>query len=247
MSVPSPNYLNSLPEQSISPVSSFANGEPPYGIPYADQSHLHQADETMPEPLPAPRPSGLPYSAPGRPRSFPEFTNTPLNTTSASDQTQIQAAIHPPSTSTTLHQFGANAAAPSAPPVPLATANTVTDDSNTVHTCQCVTGGSPCNATLIGSVRSVRDHLNGAHEFRGVGKDTVKCLWARCQKVLQRENIPRHIVTCHLHVKVRCVGCGLSLSRSDVQYSHARVCRARRQTASHLDSDVSSANSSLSI
>lgn len=202
--------------------------------PYVNQQHLHQADETTPEALPTSGLPRLPCSAPlaaRRPRNLPEPTNVPLNSTSALGQTQIQVATHPSSTSTTLYEFGGNATAPPAPPVPLATVNPATDHSNTIHTCQCVTGGSPCNAVMDGSVRFVRDHLNGVHGFRGTGKDLVECLWGGCEKKLQRESIPRHIVTCHLRVKVSCVECGLLLSRSDVQYSHAKTCRARRRNA----------------
>ncbi|KAG8213514.1 hypothetical protein J3R82DRAFT_10146 [Butyriboletus roseoflavus] len=235
MSVPSlPNYLDPLPAQS------------PYDFFYTNQPRLYQADETTPVALPAPGPPGLPYSSvtltTRYPRSLPEPTNDLLSATSAFDQVQIQASNHPLSTSTTFHESGRIAPALSAPPIPPATANPAADHSNTVHHCQCVTGGSPCNGMVQGTIRSIRDHLNRTHRLRGPGKDMVDCLWVGCERRLQRENIPRHIVTRHLRVKVSCVNCGLRLSRRDVQYSHAKTCRAGRRTASRPDSNPSSAN-----
>ena len=177
----------------------------------------------------------LPYDPAPRtthcPRSLLEPTNVPLSATSAFHQTRIQPSIQPPSTSTTYHRLRI-ATALSAPLVPPTTANSAADHSNTLYHCQFVTGGSPCNVMVLGNVRSVRDHLNWSHEFRGAGKDMVECLWMGCERRLQRESIPRHIVTCHLRVGVRCGRCGLRLSRSDVQYSHAKVCHAGRPTAS---------------
>lgn len=115
----------------------------------------------------------------------------------------------------------------------------VTTPSNTIHICRC---SSACNAVLNGSIQAVRGHLKQEHQFHGTAKESIRCLWAECQRILQRENIPRHIITCHLRVKVSCPECGMALSRRDVQYSHARVCRAnRRASSSRLRTDVSSA------
>jgi hypothetical protein len=245
VSTPSlPSYLNPPLDESTAhnPVpasSSFANGEPPYDIPSAEQLYLHQVDETTPEALLSPRPSALPRSSASltalHPQSLSEPSNVTFGTMSTFDQTQAQAVIHLPSTSTPFYGFGGDTATLPAPPVPLATAGPAPVPSNTVHICQYVTSGSPCNAAVSGSPRAVRDHLKQVHEFRSTGKDLVVCLWAGCGKTLRRENIPRHIVTCHFRVRVSCIECGLSLSRRDVQYSHARACRARRRTASQLD------------
>lgn len=241
MSVPSlPNHPNLPLEESAAhsavSVLGLVVGDPPCTIPHVHQPRPCRTDETAPKAISACSPFGLPYSsAPPttlRPQGLPASTNVPLSSASASDQTQIQAAVHPPSTSMTFHTFDTAHAAPHTP--------LTTDHSNTVHTCQCVTDGSPCNAEVEGTIRSVRDHLRRVHSFRSAGKDAIKCLWVGCENTLQRESIPRHIISRHLRVKVSCVECGLSLSRRDVRYSHARSCRARRQTASTLGSDVSS-------
>ena len=239
---PLPTFLNSLLDESTAVPTfplSFANGEPSYDIPDIKHPHLHQAEEATPDVL-SPPPSTLPrFSAPltaQHPQNLPESTNVAFGAMSTFDQTQAQAAIHPPSTSTTFH--GGGAAALPAPLVPLATTSPAPEPSNTVHICQCVTGGSPCNIAVSGRAPAVRDHLNRVHGFSSKGKDQVVCLWRGCGRTLQRENIPRHIVTCHFRVRVGCVECGRPLSRRDVWYSHARVCPARRQTASRLDSGM---------
>lgn len=121
-------------------------------------------------------------------------------------------------------------------PVRLVIASPIPDLSNTVHICQWVTGGLPCNATVGESVRAARDHLNQVHQFRGAANGPVVCLWAGCRQTLQRGNMLRHILSSHFRVRINCVECGLSFSRRDVHSSHARVCRARRRNASRPDS-----------
>lgn len=105
----------------------------------------------------------------------------------------------------------------------------VTTPSNTAHVCRC---SSACNAVLNGSIQAVRSHLKEEHQFHGAAKESIRCLWAGCERTLQRENIPRHIITRHLRVKVSCPACGMALSRRDVQYSHAKVCRAKGRAPS---------------
>ncbi|KAF8551504.1 hypothetical protein OG21DRAFT_268390 [Imleria badia] len=235
-----PSYPNPLLDESTAhnPVfpSSFATEGFQY-ISSPDPPYLYHAGGTT---LANPTPPTLPHSSPPLyPPSLAEPPNITPGAMSAFDQAQDQT---PPSTSTTSDGFWGSAATHAAPPFPPATANLATDPSNTVYTCQCVTDGSLCNAAVGGSARAVRDHLRVDHALRCVGKDRVVCPWAGCSRTLQRESIPRHILSCHFRAGVLCVECGLTLSRSDVRYSHARVCRRRRQTASQLDSNVSSAN-----
>ncbi|KAF8124875.1 hypothetical protein EV363DRAFT_691587 [Boletus edulis] len=92
----------------------------------------------------------------------------------------------------------------------------VTTTSNTTYICQC----SPaCRAVLDGSIQTLRHHLKREHLFRSPARDSVQCPWAGCMKIMQRENILRHIITRHLRVKVSCPACETALSRWDVQYS----------------------------
>ncbi|KAN0090679.1 hypothetical protein V8E55_004245 [Tylopilus felleus] len=199
----------------------------------------------MLEAFPSVDPSPLPHaSAPFTtlpPKNLPGSANVALGSTNTFD-THAQAAVPSPLTAAIYHGFGGSAVTPSAPEVPLATATPAVDHSNTVYTCRCMTGGSLCNASLVGTKQAVREHLKQDHDFLTAGKDRVTCLWAGCRKALQRESIPRHILTCHFRAKVHCDGCGLRLSRRDVRYPHARSCRARRQIVARLDSDASSAS-----
>ncbi|KAG6370970.1 hypothetical protein JVT61DRAFT_10683 [Boletus reticuloceps] len=239
-SYPNPSLDEPTAHNSV-PAPSFENEELPYNIPSANHPYLHQADATTPECLPSPSSSAPSYSSASsvtfHSQSPSELPNVALGATGAFDQTQTQAAIHLPSTSTAFHWFGSNGGTLPTP-VPLPTP----DPSNTLYACQCVTGGQTCNAQVRGNTRAVRDHLKLGHAFRSVGKDRVACLWAGCGQAMQRENIPRHILTCHFRVTVNCNDCGLQLSRRDVQPGHARVCPARRRTASRLDAGASSAN-----
>lgn len=245
MSVPSlPNRPNlppvGPPAYHTIPALSLADEEHPYTILHGDQPHLHQIDEATSEDLPAPRSSELSYtSAPMilRAHAPPEPTYVALSSVGVSDQTQARDAVHLPM-SMAFCGFRGNEAAHAAPHTPpsVITANYATDHLNTVHTCQYVTGDSLCDADVGSTISSVRDHLKRVHAFRSAGKDVIKCLWAGCENALQRESIPRHIVSRHLRVKVSCVECGLPLSRRDVQHSHARACRARRQPAPDVSS-----------
>ena len=239
MSIPSLLYnLDLSLEESA---SDFADGERPYAIPHADQTYLHITSVTTPDLPPALGPSGLlymPNPTTGGPEGLPEPTNTLPNSMGGPCQTQIQATVYPLSASMTFHGLGDAHATPQVP-VPFFTSTT--GNARTVHTCQCMIDGSPCNIEVSGSIRSVRDHLKQVHALRCTGKDLIECPWAGCENVLQRESIPRHIVSCHLRVKVSCDECGLPLSRPDVRFSHARACRARRPTqiASGSGSDLS--------
>ncbi|KAF8836092.1 hypothetical protein BDN67DRAFT_363564 [Paxillus ammoniavirescens] len=123
-------------------------------------------------------------------------------------------------TSTSLHPSVAHVAPGHSP--------TSCTPSNTAHVCQCVGGESPCRTLLTGNMKDLRGHLAYDHHFRTTGKKYHRCLWIGCDKWLQRENIPRHIISSHLRVKVGCETCGVELSRSDVRHSHAKRCPARR-------------------
>ncbi|KIJ67475.1 hypothetical protein HYDPIDRAFT_25928 [Hydnomerulius pinastri MD-312] len=92
---------------------------------------------------------------------------------------------------------------------------------------RCCWTGTPCQASLSGDKKELRDHLKHGHHFRATGKKYHRCLWSGCTQVLQRENIIRHIISRHLRIKVRCSACGIELARSDVQFTHWERCPAR--------------------
>ena len=183
--------------------------------------------------------SGVPYFATStilHHAAFPESTDLSLSPANLPDQTQVQASIPPPSTPVTFHGFGGSSTAHASPST---VANPTAENPSAVYPCQCVMGdGSPCHAQVKGDKQSVREHLKEAHAFHGAARDPVRCPWA-CRKTLKLENLPRHIVACHLRVKSGCVYCGTLLSRPDVQHSHKRSCVVRRRIGSRLDANAS--------
>ncbi|KAH7888442.1 hypothetical protein F5I97DRAFT_700812 [Phlebopus sp. FC_14] len=83
------------------------------------------------------------------------------------------------------------------------------------------TPNSLCDVPLSNDIKEVRAHLKYHHGFYTVGKDSVPCIWTGCQQSLQRENIPRHIISQHLKAKVKCV-CGKTFCRQDVKMKHIK-------------------------
>lgn len=47
---------------------------------------------------------------------------------------------------------------------------------------------------------------------------------------MQRRSISRHIVACHLAIKVECPHCGLALSRADAKKKHGVACPGASRT-----------------
>ncbi|KAF9233492.1 hypothetical protein BU15DRAFT_53790, partial [Melanogaster broomeanus] len=97
--------------------------------------------------------------------------------------------------------------------------------------CGWADGFVQCNAPLSGNSRDVRHHLQKHHRVYTTGKHRTTCRWLGCSQTLQRENLLRHIITCHLQIEVRCPDCGRRLARSDVRVKHALRCPKRRGIA----------------
>lgn len=98
------------------------------------------------------------------------------------------------------------------------------------HSYQCLWDGkrAPCGGFFAGSSNSVRQHLKHVHAFTPTGREVVPCLWDGCGRLLQRENVVRHVLTVDLQLKVPCPDCGKDLCRRDVRVMHARkFCPAR--------------------
>jgi len=86
-----------------------------------------------------------------------------------------------------------------------------------------------CPVSLEGDKNSVARHLRECHGFVCDG-ETVVCAWEQCDIPLQRRNIARHIVACHLEVKVYCKSCGIPLSRPDAGKKHEKYCTTKGDT-----------------
>lgn len=90
--------------------------------------------------------------------------------------------------------------------------------------CQWTTRGTQCGALIAGDRRSVTSHLRDRHGDFSSDGTTIPCGWVGCTASMQRRNIPRHILACHLEVKVPCPRCGMYLSRADANRKHQQAC-----------------------
>ncbi|KIK79027.1 hypothetical protein PAXRUDRAFT_85741, partial [Paxillus rubicundulus Ve08.2h10] len=81
--------------------------------------------------------------------------------------------------------------------------------------------GVPCLFSVPRDRRSIIDHLHQVHGVNpGNDKTPQKCLWDQCTKTMNKESIPRHILTVHLKKKAHCTECGLSFAREDSLKRH---------------------------
>ncbi|KIJ67150.1 hypothetical protein HYDPIDRAFT_38559 [Hydnomerulius pinastri MD-312] len=86
------------------------------------------------------------------------------------------------------------------------------------HVCH-LAGDAACTDLLFGTVPSIRTHLR-MHGHKHREKSVVPCPWEGCNKELRWMNIPRHIRSVHLGVRVRCVQCGKPFSREKALEAH---------------------------
>ncbi|KIJ18953.1 hypothetical protein PAXINDRAFT_8315 [Paxillus involutus ATCC 200175] len=102
------------------------------------------------------------------------------------------------------------------------------------HECRWL-GGPPCDGSAPGRNREMAEHLRMYHHFVGHERDSVRCEWENCTRVMQRMNIPRHIVSTHLLEVASCQFCGKRFSRPDVVARHERTCIGPASGARVLD------------
>jgi uncharacterized protein (DUF983 family) len=76
-----------------------------------------------------------------------------------------------------------------------------------------IVGNMPCNQPLDGTLVSIRWHLS-MHGYNHQGREMVQCPWAGCSDKLRWMNIPRHIRSIHLGVRMVCPTCERSFTRS---------------------------------
>ncbi|KIJ67149.1 hypothetical protein HYDPIDRAFT_109171 [Hydnomerulius pinastri MD-312] len=86
------------------------------------------------------------------------------------------------------------------------------------HDCH-LAHNAPCTDPLLGTVQSIRAHLR-MHGHKHREKSVVACPWEGCNKELRWMNIPRHIRSVHLGVRVHCVHCGKPFSREKALEAH---------------------------
>ena len=71
----------------------------------------------------------------------------------------------------------------------------------------------PCNQPLDGTLASIRRHLS-MHGHKHQAREMVECPWAGCSDNLRWMNIPRHVRSIHLGVRLVCPTCERSFTRS---------------------------------
>lgn len=105
------------------------------------------------------------------------------------------------------------------------------------HQCRWLSGPQ-CNGQAPGRNREMGEHLRVFHYFIGHERDTVQCEWENCSQVMQRMNVPRHIVSRHLLAAARCRFCDRQFSRPDVVGRHERTCNVVSPVSSRSVSRV---------
>ncbi|KIJ60395.1 hypothetical protein HYDPIDRAFT_117314 [Hydnomerulius pinastri MD-312] len=79
------------------------------------------------------------------------------------------------------------------------------------HVCH-LAPGAACADLLLGTVPSIRAHLRN-HGHKHKENSVIPCPWAGCNKRLRWMNVPRHVRSVHLGVRVWCGKCGRPFTR----------------------------------
>ena len=85
-----------------------------------------------------------------------------------------------------------------------------------------------CPGWLEGEKNSVARHLRDHHGFIN-DAEIISCAWDKCGTALQRRNVARHIVACHLEVKVYSRFCNMPLPRTGAGRKHEKNCTTQAQ------------------
>ncbi|KAF9223343.1 hypothetical protein BS17DRAFT_134875 [Gyrodon lividus] len=92
-----------------------------------------------------------------------------------------------------------------------------------MYKCQWSIDGDRCLNLVHGDRRSIIGHLHEVHGMKpGDEKVPQRCSWYSCTKTINKESIPRHILTVHLKEKAYCTWCGLSFAREDSLKRHLK-------------------------
>ncbi|KIJ12867.1 hypothetical protein PAXINDRAFT_14424 [Paxillus involutus ATCC 200175] len=80
-------------------------------------------------------------------------------------------------------------------------------------------GGTTCTQPLYGTMASLREHIH-THGHKHPGRSTVQCPWMGCPDRLQWENMPRHIASIHMGIRLQCERCGKLFTRAKALEKH---------------------------
>ncbi|KAI6155763.1 hypothetical protein BKA82DRAFT_50880, partial [Pisolithus tinctorius] len=79
--------------------------------------------------------------------------------------------------------------------------------------------GDGCTFPLEGTTTSIYSHLRH-HGLNYRHRDRAPCPWPECSKAMRWGNVARHILECHLHVRLQCTHCGKTYTRSEGLGAH---------------------------
>ncbi|KIJ08162.1 hypothetical protein PAXINDRAFT_18681 [Paxillus involutus ATCC 200175] len=80
-------------------------------------------------------------------------------------------------------------------------------------------GGAICTQPLYSTMASLREHIR-MHGHKHPGRSSVQCPWMGCQDRLQWENMPRHIASIHMGIRLQCERCGKLFTRAKALEKH---------------------------
>ncbi|KAF8837478.1 hypothetical protein BDN67DRAFT_1004909 [Paxillus ammoniavirescens] len=80
-------------------------------------------------------------------------------------------------------------------------------------------GGATCTQPLHGTMASLREHIR-MHGHKHPGRSSVQCPWVGCPDQLQWDNMPRHIASIHMGIRLQCWRCGKLFTRAKALERH---------------------------
>ncbi|KAF9223820.1 hypothetical protein BS17DRAFT_781270 [Gyrodon lividus] len=80
-------------------------------------------------------------------------------------------------------------------------------------------GSAPCTQPLYGTMPSIRRHLR-LHGHNHPERLVIQCPWTGCPDRLQWVNVPRHIGSIHLGIRLQCWKCGKLFTRANALERH---------------------------
>ncbi|KAI6105090.1 hypothetical protein EV401DRAFT_608027 [Pisolithus croceorrhizus] len=82
--------------------------------------------------------------------------------------------------------------------------------------------GDGCTLPLESTTASIYAHLR-LHGHVYSHRSHAPCPWPGCSKEIRWGNVARHIIECHLRVKLQCV-CGRTYARKGALVAHMNIC-----------------------
>ncbi|KAF8843805.1 hypothetical protein BDN67DRAFT_119516 [Paxillus ammoniavirescens] len=100
-------------------------------------------------------------------------------------------------------------------------------------TCR-LASGTTCAQPLYGTMASLREHIR-MHGHKHPERSIVRCPWMGCQDQLQWENMPRHIGSIHMGIRLQCWRCGKLFTRTKALEKHVVSTRNKNKRCGKTD------------